>query len=896
MSPSELPPRFDPGPIERRWQEAWGSRRLFEAPARPKAPTFTIVLPPPNVTGVLTLGHMLGDTVMDVLVRHHRMRGTPTLFLPGVDHAALATQVEVRKRLEKQGIRLESLPREEVVARVDAWRREHETRILEQLRRGGFSLDESRYRYTMDPGFLRATRHAFVQLYREGLIYRGERIVNWDPKLRTAISDLEVVRTEEPASLLYLTYPWADGAPGGLVVATVRPETIFGDVAVAVHPEDDRHRGAVGRSVRVPLTDRVVPVIADDLVDPEFGNGALKVTPGHDTLDFQIGKRHPELPPAPSVLDEEARLTSEWVPERLRGLTMAEARARTTSELRERGFVLREEPYTHSVGRSERSNAVVEPRLSTQWFVRMSALAGPAIDAVRNGEVRLHPERWGATYFHWMETLEDWCISRQISWGHPIPVLYCRACRAVVVEESPPDRCPSCAGTELDPDPDVFDTWFSSWLWPFGVMGWPEPTEDLAAYFPTSVLVTGRDIVFFWVARMIMASYHFTGRRPFSDVYFTGMLRDETGRRMSKHLGNSPDPLAVFGQWGADAVRFAVLFPNPTDQDGPFKESNLEGSRNFLTKLWNLVRLLASHLPEGTAPPAAPPVLGADAALEDRWVLARWRSMTLALDGALAAFEFTKAAGILREFLWHEVADRYVELAKDSLSGKRGEPEARRARGVLLFVLERTLRQLHPIVPHVTEELWQALPHDGEFLALAPWPSAEEAPADAEAETAMDSVLETIRLLRLLRSENKVPVRELPAALLRPSGPAVAEVLGAQREAVRRLARVASLELLAANAPAPPKALASVAPLGEVYLLRTAEGEASDWEALLREKEKLTALLRKTESRIADSGFVDRAPASVVEETRAKAAELTERLQRIEEHLGAHRTPTDTGA
>ncbi|MGI0053496.1 MAG: valine--tRNA ligase [Thermoplasmata archaeon] len=895
MSPTELPSRFEPGAIEARWQRAWGERGLFTAPPRPTGPAYTIVLPPPNVTGTLTLGHLLGGTVMDLLCRWHRMRGDAVLWLPGVDHAGLATQVEVRKRLAKQGVALDRLPREEIVGRVETWKLEHEARIREQFGAAGFGVDPARYRYTMDPGFLRATRHAFVRLHREGLIYRGERIVNWDPKLKTAVSDLEVVRSEEPARLLRLTYPFDDGRPGGIAVATVRPETIFGDIAVAVHPDDPRHQAVLGRTVRVPLTERSVPIISDPLVDPNFGAGALKVTPMHDPVDFQIARRHPELPRPPPVLDPGGHLAGDWVPERFKGLDREAARRAVTDELRAGGFLEGETDYVHAVARSERSEAVIEPTVSMQWFVRTPALAGPAVEAVRRGEIRLHPERWELTFFRWMESLEDWCISRQIAWGHPIPVLYCERCGAEIVEEEPPAACPKCGSERLRPDPDVLDTWFSSWLWPFAALGWPEPAADLAHYFPTSTLVTGRDIMFFWVARMMMASYHFTGRPPFSDVYFTGMLRDDRGRRMSKHLGNSPDPAVLIGAWGADPVRFALLFPNPTDQDGPFKEVNLEGARNFLTKLWNLVRLLAGQLPDGSAPPAEAPALGPEAPLADRWILSRWHRAAREVDAALAAFEFTRAAGLLRDFLWHDVADRYVELAKEALTGRTGETAARRARGVLLFVLERSLRQLHPMVPHVTEELWHALPHVGESLGEAPWPRPEEAALDASAEAEMEVVLEAIRGLRLLRSENGVPAPARPPAWIRPTEGPGGELLRRESVSVARLAWAGSVSLLDPTESAPADSLASVSAVGELYLARPATATSSDWESLLREKEKLAGLVAKGRDRLRDPGFRSRAPPEVVAAAEAKVAELTERIRRIDEHLAGPRDPPTEG-
>jgi valyl-tRNA synthetase len=881
-----LASRFDPGPIEARWREEWERRGYARAPERPSPPTFVIAQPPPNVTGILTLGHVLGDTIRDTLVRWHRMRGEPTLWIPGVDHAGLATQVEVRRRLAKEHVALESLSREEAVERVDAWRREHEAYILRQWRAMGLSLDMTRYRYTLDPGFRRATRHAFVELYREGLIYRGERIVNWDPRLRTAISDLEVVHREETGELLYVRYPWADGAPGGLTVATVRPETIFGDIAVAVHPDDARHHNAVGRRVRVPLTERTVPVIADAGVDPAFGNGALKITPRHDALDYEIFRRHTDvLVLPPSAIDERGRLEGDWVPETFRGLDRGRARPAVAQALETEGFLERREAYAHTVGYSERSDAVVEPRLSNQWFVRMRPLADLAVRAVEAGEVRLHPDRWTPSFFRWMEGIQDWCISRQIAWGHPIPVLYCGRCGAEICEEEPPTRCPKCGAASLTADPDVLDTWFSSWLWPFATLGWPDATDDLTAYYPTSVLVTGRDIMFFWVARMMMAGPRFVGAKPFSHVYFTGMLRDARGRRMSKHLGNSPDPLDVIAKWGADTLRFAVLFPNPTDQDGPFKDSTLEGARNFLTKLWNLVRLLTQHLPRGTPAPEGAPALDARAPLEDRWILSRWRTTAQEVDRALASFEPTRAAGLLYGFVWHDVADRYAEIAKEALQGIEGDAAARRTRSVLLFVLERALRELHPMVPHVTEELWHALPHAGDSLMVAPWPRPEEARADPAAETAMGTVLETLRALRNLRAENHVPLDARPPAWVRPGSPAVARLLAAERDTLVRLARLRGLEILEATEP-PSDVAARVTPDGEVFVELPSGARVAERETLARERAKLLDLLARTRGRLEDPGFRTRAPAQVVRDTEAKAEELAERVRRIEEHLG----------
>ncbi len=881
MTTPSLPSRFDPREIESRWQEAWRRNGAF-LPSDATGPTerFSLILPPPNVTGILTLGHMLGGTVMDAFARYHRMRGAATLWLPGVDHAGLATQVEVRRSLAKRGVRFEDLPRAEAIEAVEKWRTEHEAVIRSQFERGGFSLDWSRYRYTRDPGAVRATREAFVRLHRAGLIYRAERMVNWDPRLRTAVSDLEVLHAEQDGTLVYLLYRWADGGPGGLEVATVRPETIFGDVAVAVHPDDPRYASAIGRRVRVPLADRLVPVVADPAIDMAFGTGVLKVTPRHDPVDYELFRRHPDLPMPEEIFDAAARMTGEAVPPELRGLDREAARGRTLERLREGGELLRESPYRHAVARSERSDAVIEPRLSTQWFVRMKPLAEPAVRAVREGRVRIHPERWTNTYFRWMEGIQDWCISRQVLWGHPVPVDWCRACGRETVTVEPPTACAHCGSAELDPDPDVLDTWFTSWLWPFAALGWPEPTGDLARYFPTNVLVTGRDIMFFWVARMMMAGEYFTGRAPFSDVCFTGMLRDETGRRMSKHLGNSPEPTEVMARRGVDALRFALLFPSPMEEDGPFGNAALDGGGNFLTKIWNLVRFTLPHVPPGTPPVRGPPA-PAGASLADRWIVSRYRRTAEEVDRALRGFEPSKAAAALHTFAWHDVADRYVEIVKEPLAD---EPAARVARDTLLYVVERTVRLLHPFAPHTTEELWHALPHDGALLALAPWPDPAEAPTDLAAEAEMEIVLETIRLLRNLRAEEQVAADSIPAAWVRAPDPATAHLIERERGTVERLARVHPLLLLAAGAEPPTRTGSRVAPFGECYLARPEAG-AQATEALEREREKLAALWEKTRRRLADETFRARAPPEVVREAEEKARELADRIRRIDDHL-----------
>ncbi len=876
----ELPSRFEPGPIEARWQAEWEAARAFRAPDAPDGPTYSLILPPPNVTGVLTIGHMLGGTLMDALARAHRMRGRSTAWIPGVDHAGLATQVEVRRRLQRDGVAFDRLSRDEALREIERWRSEHVSTIVAQLRAAGFSLDWSRFRYTMDPGAVRATREVFVRLYEQGLIYRGERMVNWDVRLRTAISDLEVIHAEEDGHLYYLRYPAEDGG-AGVVVATVRPETIFGDVAVAVHPDDARYRALVGTRVRVPLVDRPVPVIADAAVDPGFGAGALKITPRHDPVDLEIGERHPELERPPDILDEEGRLTGPWVPEEFRGIEREAARTQVVARLTSAGRLERIEPYRHSVARSERSEAVIEPRLSRQWFVRMAPLAAPVREAVHRGEITLHPGRWNRTFDRWMDGIQDWCISRQILWGHPIPVATCTACGREIVTVEPPERCPACGARALASDPDVLDTWFTSWLWPFVALGWPDPSEDRERYYPTQVLVTGRDIMFFWVARMMMAGYAFTGRAPFSDVYFSGMLRDEQGRRMSKHLGNSPDPRQVIRDRGADALRWALVFPNPTDEDGPFGTAALDGARNFLTKLWNVTRFALPRLGAPTEDPAPPPT--APTALENRWILSRCHATLREVDRALADFEFTRAATALYGFVWHDLADQYIELSKDALNGGRAGVDPAEFRSVLARVLDRTLRMLHPFVPHITEELWHAVAPARGLLAQATWPVADEADDDPVAEREMATVREAIRLLRNLRSDEKVPLEATPRAWVRPSDPGLGRLLMREAATIVRAVRLLSFEVAGDEPPTEGSRARRVAPSGDYQLELPVQ--SIDRLSLEREREKLAQLLAKTRARLADPTFRSRAPAAVVQEAEAKAAELATRVRRLDDHL-----------
>ena len=879
-----LPPRYLPKAFEARWQGEWEAHHLFQAPPLGgAAPHYTVLLPPPNVTGTLTLGHSLGDTCMDVLVRRKRMEGIPTLWLPGVDHAGLATQMAVRKSLEKKGINPTTLTRSELASHIEDWKTEKESYIRRQLTSHGLSLDWTRYVYTMDPRYRTAVRTSFLDLYRRGLIYRAERMVNWDPKVRTAISDLEVVPVEVHGKLWYIRYPFSEGEGPGITVATTRPETLFGDVAVAVHPEDERYRDLVGRMVRLPLTDRNIPIIADTAVDRTFGNGALKITPSHDPADFAIARRHPEITQRRDILDESAHLSGEFVPEDLRGIFWREARDRVVEQLQSRGFLVKEEPHLQHVGHSERSNVPIEPRLSTQWFVDVKEMGRRALEAVEKGDVRIHPEAWTKTYYHFMEHLQDWCISRQIIWGHEIPVWYCDACGAYDAFETAPTACPKCGGTRLHPDPDVLDTWFSSWLWPFATLGWPERTPDLAAYFPAAVLVTGSDIVFFWVARMIMASLTFMDSPPFRDVYLTGILTDREGRKLSKSLGNSPDPLEMIEEWGADAFRFALMFPNPVEQSGWWDYAHhLEGARNFITKLWNMVRLIQGSLTADQKPSGATVPPATD--LFDRWALSRLAYAERTVSELLDQYDFTRAASTLYQFLWHELADWYLEAQKDRLKGLQGPVAQQETRAVALFVVDRALHLLHPFIPHVTEELWHAIPHEGDYLAHSRWPASGPTPdPGAEAEVAVFQ--EIARGLRTLSREAGWAPADRPPAIVIPTLATSRSILAAEdsRRLIATLSKVGEIQVSEkAGTPHPGMASLVLAP-AEVHLARKAGG-STEAVAMEKERKMLEQLLERSLARLDDPTFRARAPPNVRTELEAKVAELRERLERMARH------------
>ncbi|MCL6520814.1 MAG: valine--tRNA ligase [Firmicutes bacterium] len=892
----ELPKAWNPAEGEPEAARIWEEAGLYRAPEGGRSRTgerFSIVMPPPNVTGNLHMGHAMDNTLQDILVRWHRMRGDATLWQPGTDHAGIATQHVVEVRLAEEGLDRRSLGREAFVERVWRWKDEYEANILRQLRRMGASPDWSRLRFTMDEGLSRAVREVFVRLWERGLIYRGDYIIQWCPDCGTALADIEVEHEPAEGRLYRVRYPLLDGegreSGEALEVATARPETMFGDVAVAVHPGDGRYRHLVGRALRHPLVDRKLPVIADEAVDPDFGTGALKVTPAHDPDDFEIGRRH-GLEPV-QVIDEEGRLTAEAG--RFAGMERFAAREAVVEELRRRGFLAGEERYEQAVGRCYRCGTVVEPLVSRQWFVRVGPLADKARRAVERGEVRFVPERFTRIFFNWLDGLHDWCISRQIWWGHRIPAWTCAHCGQLTVAREAPERCPRCGSTELEQDPDVLDTWFSSALWPFTTLGWPERTRELELYYPTSVLVTGYDILFFWVARMLFMGLEFMGQVPFRTVVLHGLIRDEQGRKMSKSRGNGVDPLEVADVYGADALRWSLVVGVSPGNDQRFLREKVEGARNFANKVWNVARFARLNLGDlkaGFDADGLPLLPEEGLRLEDRWILSRLGAVTEAVDRRLGQFEFGEAARELYDFLWGEVCDWYVEAIKPRLRPEAGDEAAEADRGVaqrvLLGLLDRSLRLLHPFMPFVSEVIWQHLPHRGPALMGAAWPAAEER-RDAAAEEAMGRLMAAVRAMRNLRSELRLAPSARPRFLVRGEG---AGLLLDEARMVRTLAGLGGLEPVQPGAePEPGSFLADVAGGAELILPLEGLGDREELRArFARELERLEEELGRERARLASDGFVRKAPPEVVERSRraveekeAAAALLRLRLRQL---------------
>ncbi|HMM22842.1 MAG TPA: valine--tRNA ligase [Selenomonadales bacterium] len=868
-----IPTVYDPRSVEDKWYSYWEEKGLFHAEVETDKTPFSIVIPPPNVTGQLHMGHALDNTLQDILIRFRRMQGYNTLWMPGSDHAGIATQIKVEEMLAKEGQSRYDLGREKFIERVWEWKRQYGSRITNQLRRLGASCDWQRERFTMDEGCSAAVREVFVSLYEKGLIYQGNRITNWCPRCNTALSDIEVEHEEKPGNLYHVRYP-VEGREGEYVtVATTRPETILGDSAVAVHPDDVRYRHLVGKNLVLPIVGRKLPIVADEYVDPSFGTGAVKVTPAHDPNDFEMGLRHglAEI----VVINPDGTMAANTG--KYAGLDRYECRKALLGDLKDQGYLVRIDEHVHAVGHCQRCNTVVEPLVSKQWFVRMQPLAEPAIEAVTSGRIEFVPERFTKVYTNWLENIRDWCISRQIWWGHRIPAWYCE-CGEVVVSRKDVSSCPKCGG-KVEQDPDVLDTWFSSALWPFSTMGWPEETRELAHFYPTSVLVTGYDIIFFWVARMIFMGLEFAQDIPFRHVFIHGLVRDAEGRKMSKSLGNGIDPLEVIEKYGADTLRFTLVTGNTPGNDMRFYWERVESSRNFANKIWNASRFVLMNL-EGFDP--AQPVR--DYTLADRWILSRYARTAAEATAAMERFELGEAARSLYEFIWNEYCDWYIETAKARLYNKEDAQGRATAQYVLWYVLHHTLQLLHPFMPFITEAIWQHLPHEGDSIMTAPWPAGQPELLDAAAEEQMVLIMETIKAIRNMRAEVNVPPGRKSEAILQTAANLHA-VFADNIQYIRNLgASEPTLALLSAEKP--ENAMTAVVSGVEIYMpLKGLIDVEKETARLNKEREGLVKEVERVAGKLTNASFVAKAPAEVIERERAKECEYRDKLAAITERL-----------
>ncbi len=870
---------YEPQDVEKRWYRHWEEEGLFSAADRDPNPAYAIVIPPPNVTGVLHMGHALNITLQDVLCRYRRHRGDNVLWMPGTDHAGIATQNVVERKLAEEGKDRHQLGREAFIDAVWKWRETYGSAIINQLKRLGASCDWPRERFTMDEGLSKAVRTVFVKLYEQGLIYRGQYIINWCHRCSTALADLEVEHEEIDGHLYHISYPFADGSEG-LVVATTRPETMLGDTAVAVNPNDERYRHLTQTSVVLPLMKREIPIIRDDYVDMAFGTGALKVTPAHDPNDFEIGNRH-HLPRV-KVIGDDGRMTD--ASGRFEGLDRFECRKAVIEALETDGLLLRIEPIRHGVGHCYRCKTVIEPNLSKQWFIKVKPLAEKAIEAVETGATRIIPEMWTQTYFEWMVNIRDWCISRQIWWGHQIPAWTCTGCGHVVVAMETPDGCPECAGKTLVQESDVLDTWFSSALWPFSTMGWPEQTPLLKTFYPTATLVTGFDILFFWVARMMMMGLQFMGDVPFRDVYVHALVRDEHGKKMSKSKGNVIDPLSVIDTYGTDAFRFTLAAFAAQGRDIKMSERRVEGYRHFVNKLWNAARFSLMHLDTSE-------MLGQGDALSvpDRWILSRLRQVTDSVSDALDHYRFNEAAAVLYQFVWHEFCDWYLETSKSALYGAEGDGRQQAAKAVLWRVLRDCLVLLHPFVPFVTEEIWSKLPGTEGSIMKAVFPADDDTlhplAHDPDAEKAMTRLVDVVTGIRNIRGEMNLPPALKLNARVQSDDADLRRTVDSYGDLVKTLARLDHLAVEPIGEK--PKASATSIVDGAMLFVPLEGVIDLDQEAQRLSKEigKVDAELSKISRKLENAQFLSKAPADVVAKVKDQHRGLTEKRDRLDANL-----------
>ena len=874
---NNIPKVYDPKTFEKKWYAYWEKNRLFHAEVEPQKIPYSIVIPPPNVTGQLHMGHAMDNTLQDILIRWRRMQGYNTLWMPGCDHAGIATQAKVEEALREEGLTRYDLGREKFLERVWAWKEKFGNRIMSQLRSLGSSCDWERERFTMDEGCSRAVREVFVSLYEEGLIYQGTRITNWCPRCHTALSDIEVEHETEVGHLWHLRYRFAD-SDDYVEIATTRPETMFGDTGVAVHPEDVRYREMVGRTLILPIANRQIPLFADEYVDPTFGTGAVKVTPAHDPNDFDMGKRH-SLEQI-KVIENDGTMGEGAG--RYAGMDRYACRKALVKELAALGVLVETEEHEHAVGHCSRCHTTVEPLVSKQWFVKMASLAKPAIEVVREGRIHFVPERFTKIYENWLENIRDWCISRQLWWGHRIPAWYCDDCGKVSVSRTDLTACPACGSSHLHQDEDVLDTWFSSSLWPFETMGWPEKTPELQQFYPTRTLVTGYDIIFFWVARMVMMGLKFGGDIPFHHVFIHGLVRDSQGRKMSKSLGNGIDPVEVIDKYGADTLRFMLVTGNTPGNDMRFYWARVEAARNFANKLWNASRFMLMNL-QGFDRSFVPKA--EDYTLADRWILSRYARTSAVVTENLEKFELGEAARAIYEFIWGEFCDWYIELVKPRLYAEEGDSR-RTAQYVLGYVLERTLRLLHPFMPFITEEIWQHIPHEGKSIMTAPWPTGEETWLDKENEASMAAIMEVIKAIRNMRAEVNAAPGKKSEAILHFSDAAQQAVFTANDGYLHALAEADPVTILSLTAERPENAMTAAAGGVEIYLpLKGLIDMEKETARLSKELDGLTKEIARTEGKLANEKFVTKAPVAVVAKEREKLQDYEEKKRVVEERL-----------
>ena len=869
--PKQLDKVYDPKQVEDKTYRFWQDGGYFHAEPNPDKKPYTIVIPPPNITGRLHMGHALDETLQDILIRWRRMQGYEALWLPGTDHASIATEAKIVEAMRQEGVTKEQLGREGFLERAWAWKREYGGHILDQLKKLGSSCDWQRERFTLDEGCSRAVREVFVRFFEQGLIYRGERIVNWCPHCLSTISDIEVEYEEKDGFFWHINYPIV-GTDDVLEIATTRPETLLGDTAVAVHPDDERYKHLIGKMVLLPIVNKQIPIVADEYVEMDFGTGVVKITPAHDPNDFEVGLRHGL--PIVNVMNDDATINENGG--KYQGLTREECRRQIVKDLEDGGFLKAVEPYKHNVGSCYRCGRVIEPRVSKQWFVKMEPLAKPAIEAVRSGRTRFIPERFDKIYFNWMENIKDWCISRQLWWGHRIPAWYCAGCGEMVVSRETPQTCPKCGSHRLEQDPDTLDTWFSSALWPFSTLGWPDDTPELRYFYPTDTLVTGYDIIFFWVARMIFSGLAHMDEAPFKTVLIHGLVRDAQGRKMSKSLGNGIDPLEIIDRYGADALRFTLATGNSPGNDMRFSDEKVNASRNFANKIWNASRFILMNLSDDVEP-GLPETLN----IEDKWVLSKYRTLVREVTDNLEKFELGLAVQKLYDFIWDILCDWYIELCKSRLQAGGETSEA--AQRVLVYVMTGTLKLLHPFMPFITEEIWQALPHDGESIMVAPWPQDDAALDFSADESDFEMIMQVIRAIRARRGEMNVPPSKKTRLFIMTAHKAVFEQ---GRPFFARLAFASDVEL--GDSFDADGSVQVVTDAARVFIpMDELVDREKELARLGREKAACEKDIAALSSKLDNPGFVAKAPAQVVDGERAKLAKARERLAKIEESIAA---------